>query len=180
MAVHRAGTGGRSLFAGQRQCRRPAAYPAAAGSRVRRVARNDPDSPGDARLPGIPAAGAVRGGGAAGRGVPLPRLGGRCAWPLYRGRLRGAGRFERPPGHRAVLPEPRLPPRARAVAGTRGARSEEHTSELQSLMRISNAVFCLTKKNATNTSFATPTVVVNALLAAIPAQNYPNLRKKQD
>src|SRR3546814_7197148 len=27
-----------------------------------------------------------------------------------------------------------------------GARSEEHTSELQSLMRISYAVFCLTKK----------------------------------
>src|SRR3546814_5392088 len=26
-------------------------------------------------------------------------------------------------------------------------RSEEHTSELQSLMRISYAVFCLTKKN---------------------------------
>src|SRR3546814_10283156 len=26
------------------------------------------------------------------------------------------------------------------------ARSEEHTSELQSLMRISSAVFCLTKK----------------------------------
>src|SRR3546814_6769127 len=29
----------------------------------------------------------------------------------------------------------------------RTARSEEHTSELQSLMRISYAVFCLTKKN---------------------------------
>src|SRR3546814_8385740 len=29
----------------------------------------------------------------------------------------------------------------------RGIRSEEHTSELQSLMRISYAVFCLTKKN---------------------------------
>src|SRR3546814_4229564 len=28
-------------------------------------------------------------------------------------------------------------------------RSEEHTSELQSLMRISYAVFCLTKKNTT-------------------------------
>src|SRR3546814_9732736 len=28
------------------------------------------------------------------------------------------------------------------------ARSEEHTSELQSLMRISYAVFCLKKKNA--------------------------------
>src|SRR3546814_3788824 len=30
-------------------------------------------------------------------------------------------------------------------------RSEEHTSELQSLMRISSAVFCLKKKNTTNT-----------------------------
>src|SRR3546814_3839321 len=29
------------------------------------------------------------------------------------------------------------------------ARSEEHTSELQSLMRTSNAVFCLKKKNNT-------------------------------
>src|SRR3546814_7040706 len=29
-------------------------------------------------------------------------------------------------------------------------RSEEHTSELQSLMRISFAVFCLTKKNNIN------------------------------
>src|SRR3546814_10457005 len=29
------------------------------------------------------------------------------------------------------------------------SRSEEHTSELQSLMRISYAVFCLTKKKAT-------------------------------
>src|SRR3546814_2619242 len=30
------------------------------------------------------------------------------------------------------------------------SRSEEHTSELQSLMRISYAVFCLKKKNTTN------------------------------
>src|SRR3546814_4997529 len=30
-----------------------------------------------------------------------------------------------------------------------GARSEEHTSELQSLMRISYAVFCLKKKKLT-------------------------------
>src|SRR3546814_2980801 len=30
-------------------------------------------------------------------------------------------------------------------------RSEEHTSELQSLMRISYAVFCLKKKNKENT-----------------------------
>src|SRR3546814_3069607 len=32
------------------------------------------------------------------------------------------------------------------------ARSEEHTSELQSLMRISYAVFCLKKKNITYTN----------------------------
>src|SRR3546814_7872430 len=31
-------------------------------------------------------------------------------------------------------------------------RSEEHTSELQSLMRISYAVFCLKKKNTTTTN----------------------------
>src|SRR3546814_9537621 len=31
-------------------------------------------------------------------------------------------------------------------------RSEEHTSELQSLMRISYAVFCLKKKNTKSTS----------------------------
>src|SRR3546814_10180713 len=35
---------------------------------------------------------------------------------------------------------------AAAQAG-RSGRSEEHTSELQSLMRISYAVFCLKKKN---------------------------------
>src|SRR3546814_6076476 len=34
-----------------------------------------------------------------------------------------------------------------AVADMLEARSEEHTSELQSLMRISYAVFCLKKKN---------------------------------
>src|SRR3546814_9169231 len=37
-------------------------------------------------------------------------------------------------------------PRYEAL-GSRCFRSEEHTSELQSLMRISYAVFCLTKKN---------------------------------
>src|SRR3546814_3811615 len=35
-----------------------------------------------------------------------------------------------------------------------GRRSEEHTSELQSLMRISYAVFCLKKKRKYNTSNA--------------------------
>src|SRR3546814_8988888 len=46
----------------------------------------------------------------------------------------------------AALPEPAYP----AGPGT-APRSEEHTSELQSLMRISYAVFCLKKKKQTNT-----------------------------
>src|SRR3546814_4173340 len=36
---------------------------------------------------------------------------------------------------------------ARRIGGERAHRSEEHTSELQSLMRISYAVFCLKKKS---------------------------------
>src|SRR3546814_6096654 len=36
--------------------------------------------------------------------------------------------------------------------GAAAVRSEEHTSELQSLMRISYAVFCLTKKKYNNTT----------------------------
>src|SRR3546814_2016047 len=47
-------------------------------------------------------------------------------------------------------------PRKRGLAGPallrcHCERSEEHTSELQSLMRISYAVFCLKKKNKTST-----------------------------
>src|SRR3546814_9278658 len=37
-------------------------------------------------------------------------------------------------------------------------RSEEHTSELQSLMRISYAVFCLKKKNSQQTDTRTTTI----------------------
>src|SRR3546814_4534454 len=42
------------------------------------------------------------------------------------------------------------PSTALGVLGMPGHRSEEHTSELQSLMRISYAVFCLKKKKKTN------------------------------
>src|SRR3546814_5262088 len=38
------------------------------------------------------------------------------------------------------------------------SRSEEHTSELQSLMRISYAVFCLKKKKTHNTLYQTDTI----------------------
>src|SRR3546814_4341842 len=47
----------------------------------------------------------------------------------------------------------RARPKARVFeygAGASTIRSEEHTSELQSLMRISYAVFCLKKKNKKN------------------------------
>src|SRR3546814_2842739 len=37
-------------------------------------------------------------------------------------------------------------PKPHAMHGQSGPRSEEHTSELQSLMRISYAVFCLKQK----------------------------------
>src|SRR3546814_1663418 len=40
--------------------------------------------------------------------------------------------------------------KSRKWGGSLPSRSEEHTSELQSLMRISYAVFCLKKKNKKN------------------------------
>src|SRR3546814_10490922 len=60
--------------------------------------------------------------------------------------------------------------RPRSPAPARGTRSEEHTSELQSLMRTSYAVFCLKKKkkqvyNTSNTQH-------------IPQQNlYENIKR---
>src|SRR3546814_299113 len=87
---------------------------------------------------------------------PAPRPSGRCrgaavAAALHR--LRRAGAREQRgllgSGRGAAGRSPR-PPRAASRRGGAprcgGARSEEHTSELQSLMRISYAVFCLKKK----------------------------------
>src|SRR3546814_9867899 len=60
---------------------------------------------------------------------------------------------------RGARPQPRpgvrgpAPPRCRAgetASAARRGRSEEHTSELQSLMRISYADFCLKKKHKLN------------------------------
>src|SRR3546814_1665987 len=56
----------------------------------------------------------------------------------------------RPPQHllRQALPLALVLDREHhLLAALAGVRSEEHTSELQSLMRISYAVFCLKKKN---------------------------------
>src|SRR3546814_3100630 len=72
---------------------------------------------------------------------------------------RGAGTAGRGlvPGVSANSPSPGLPGAWQRVAVNRKPthdlaryRSEEHTSELQSLMRISYAVFCLKKKNKIN------------------------------
>src|SRR3546814_5732413 len=59
----------------------------------------------------------------------------------------------------ATIPRPRHPSLMTVRSGVPAARhrrSEEHTSELQSLMRISYAVFCLKKKRATNLQMQTP------------------------
>src|SRR3546814_1139869 len=66
---------------------------------------------------------------------------------------RGAERGDRRADRRAQCRH--CPARGPARAGPRGRqhrrRSEEHTSELQSLMRISYAVFCLKKKTTKQT-----------------------------
>src|SRR3546814_3616276 len=55
-------------------------------------------------------------------------------------------------------------------------RSEEHTSELQSLMRISYAVFCLKKKNNYVPTLTNPTlkIRINATYRNYKTQLYPN------
>src|SRR3546814_2578774 len=62
----------------------------------------------------------------------------------------GYARQDRKPG-------PRTPISAKLVAN----RSEEHTSELQSLMRISYAVFCLKKTKTHNTKLHTNNIYVH-------------------
>src|SRR3546814_5333862 len=59
----------------------------------------------------------------------------------------GQGRDRVAPAHRALGGEREAHvATARGRAPAVGVRSEEHTSELQSLMRISYAAFCLKKK----------------------------------
>src|SRR3546814_9239248 len=91
------------------------------------------------------------GGACLGRGADLAPSAGRC---------RGGGGLSAGCGLHASGPGPRLalgPADVGHLLGLGGApqlipaavlptRSEEHTSELQSLMRISYAVFCLKKK----------------------------------
>src|SRR3546814_4626632 len=69
---------------------------------------------------------------------------------LYR---RHVGVIDRGDVMSVALPHVRGPGFAASAAGIAiHGRSEEHTSELQSLMRISYAVFCLKKKKRINTN----------------------------
>src|SRR3546814_1168788 len=86
----------------------------------------------------------------------LGRGGVRPHGPVARhGPLRGLPLLEDAPAgvRRLVDPGRRAARHHRRGRGRlcRRRRSEEHTSELQSLMRISYAVFCLKKKNNTHT-----------------------------
>src|SRR3546814_3393994 len=62
------------------------------------------------------------------------------------------------------------------VARRIGARSEEHTSELQSLMRISYAVFCLKKKKKQHINDTNDTLLMNQLVTAHIYRNLTHTR----
>src|SRR3546814_10478098 len=73
----------------------------------------------------------------------------RRAWPWLRqrGAEQGCGQRDRPDAGRLdLLARPQGDLQGRGHPCRAAHRSEEHTSELQSLMRISYAVFCLKKK----------------------------------
>src|SRR3546814_9503829 len=71
---------------------------------------------------------------------------------LFRSIIPGCRNRLRWPRRRSSFPRPsECRARLRRCSAPTPMRSEEHTSELQSLMRISYAVFCLQKKNNVDT-----------------------------
>src|SRR3546814_6279563 len=90
--------------------------------------------------PALPRAGQFPDRTATAKAGRVPSGGPRPAWAC-----------RQPPRHR--FPRPRAAGAGRTLCQPlRARRSEEHTSELQSLMRISYAVFCLKKKKPHNLS----------------------------
>src|SRR3546814_10921050 len=67
-------------------------------------------------------------------------------------------------------------PRALPPVGARrlGDRSEEHTSELKSLMRISYAVFCLKKKKITTTLYICSLQIITPIMTTYHPTLIPN------
>src|SRR3546814_7428115 len=91
----------------------------------------------------------------AGRGIVLGRVAQTGRWTLAARGLEYLPADLRP-ARRAVAPDVQaMLGRLTEDAQSLIRRSEEHTSELQSLMRISYAVFCLKKKNKTTTVLTT-------------------------
>src|SRR3546814_4120961 len=82
-------------------------------------------------------------------------------WPAC-GNFRGAR------SNPVKRPRQRLP----ASSTKRSARSEEHTSELQSLMRISYAVFCLKKKKKDDTRHSGQHIEYSI----VPTYNYNHMK----
>src|SRR3546814_2991168 len=62
----------------------------------------------------------------------------------------------------------------------RSTRSEEHTSELQSLMRISYAVFCLKKKNRNNLIDRLHNMMNNINSQTTQQTTYTNIKSTTD
>src|SRR3546814_1117598 len=78
--------------------------------------------------------------------VPSPVHAGLCSWLLKRVQHDGGGvTAEQPDAQTAPIQS------ATSAATWFAARSEEHTSELQSILRISYAAFCLKKNTQPNT-----------------------------
>src|SRR3546814_8755353 len=70
--------------------------------------------------------------------------------------FRSAAEFHR----EAAVREHRIARAERFAECISNGRSEEHTSELQSLMRISYAVFCLKKKNSNKKYYTTGCIII--------------------
>src|SRR3546814_4016940 len=83
-------------------------------------------------------------------------------------RPRAAGHHQRPGDQRRRLARPAGLHRQAPEIDVGALRSEEHTSELQSLMRISYAVFCLKKKNRIRTP-----ILKHTLHILIRTSSYP-------
>src|SRR3546814_5472683 len=83
----------------------------------------------------------------------VPDLGGALIGGLWLGSFAVVGgrsfEHQRSPSERLTVEPPPWASPDRTAWAVAWTRSEEHTSELQSLMRISYAVFCLKKKKTT-------------------------------
>src|SRR3546814_7943163 len=98
--------------------------------------------------------------------------------PLFRSSIRD-GRFK---FNHCELDPPQLfdlvadPLERHNLAADPAQRSEEHTSELQSLMRISYAVFCLKKKN----NYTTNETLRHLLTLTITQRHYTSSNDTKD